>query len=201
MTKHRMGTLRFLLFHICARVIAAPSLNLRAPSSAASSHGDSNLSLNLTQKTANDTILNLLPSSPLTEFSLSSIANSSVEAGLPPDHYTVPTLAGDLVIFGAYTPSPRLSDLTRVVMLATEDAIRHLLQALPPPIPRVLNYQEGFAIMTLRVGPQLSWIRWAWALKVIASFQASVGALSFDFEVSLADFSGWVGIGRVRTYA
>ena len=201
MTKHRMGTLRFLLFHICATAIAAPSLNLRAPPSEASSHGDSNLSLNLTQTTANDTMLNLFPSSPPTEFSLSSIANSSVEAGLPPDHYTVPTIAGDLVIFGAYTPSPRLSDLTRVVMLATEDAIWHLLQASPPPMPRALNYQEHFAIMTLRVGPHLTWIRWAWALKVIGNFQASVGGLSFDFDISLADFSGSIGIGRVRTYA
>lgn len=200
MTKHRMGTLRFLLFYVCAIVIAVPPLNLRAPLSESSSHTDSNLDLNLTQTAANDTLLNLFPSSPPTNISLSSITNFSANAGYPPDPFIVPTLVGDVVIFGYYNPSPSLHDLNAVVLLACEDAIQHLRQAFYTPMPPFISYRYRHAYLTMRPGPHMTWTRWAWALKVIGHFQANAGALSFEFEIAIAGLSGSLGTGQVRMW-
>ena len=200
MPKHRMGTLHFLLFYICAIVIVAPPLNLRAVLPESSSYSDSNLKLNLTQPAASDTLPNLFPSSPPTNFSISSITNSSASAGYPPDPAVLPTPGGDIVIFGDYNPSLSSIALARVIVLATLDAIHHLQQEFAPPMPPLLYYREHNAFLSLHVGPHLGWTRWAWALTPIGSFQKFVGAVSFDFEIALADLSGSLGTGRVRTF-
>ena len=199
MPKHRMGTLQFLLFYICAIVIAAPPLKLKAPLPKSSSYSDSNLKLNFTQTAASDTLLNLFPSSPPTNFSILSITNSSANAGYPPDPAVLPTLGGDIVIFGDYNPSPSSIALARVIILATLDAIHHLRQEFTPPMPPLLYYREHNAFLSLQVGPHLTWTRWAWALTPIGNFQKFVGAVSFDFEIALADLSGSLGTGQVRT--
>ena len=66
-------------------------------------------------------------------------------------------------------------------------------------MPPLLYYSENDAFLTLQVGRQLTWTRWAWALTPIGDFQKFVGAISFNFEVALADLSGSLGTGRVRT--
>ena len=200
MTKHKMETLRFLLFYICSIVIAAPPLNPRAPPSESSSYSDSNLAPNLTQTAANDPLLNLFPSSPSTKLSLSSITKSSVGAEVPPNPFVLPTTAGDVVIFGVYSPSPWASDLLRVVTQAADDAILHLVEAFAERMPPSLTYSDGYALLTLQVGPHLNWTRWACALKVIGIFQAGEGGVSFDFEIALDDLSESLGTGQLRTY-
>ena len=199
MPKHRMGTLPFLLFYICAIVTAAPPQNLRAPPSESSSYSDSKPRLNLTQTAANDTLLNLLPSSPPTNYSLSSITNSSANGIFPPDPAVLPTFDGDIVIFGEYNFSLSSIDLARVIEIASIDAIHHLQQEFTPPMPPLLYYREHYTFLALEVAPHLTWTRWAWALMPIGDFQKLVGAVSFDFEVALADLSSSLGTGRVRT--
>ena len=202
MTKHRMGTLRFLLFYTCAIVIAAPPLNLKAPLSGSASYSDSVLGLNLTQTADNDTLLNLFPSPPPTNLSLSSIANSSAEVDFPPDPFDARTLAGDIIIFGVYRHSQWKSDLQGVILQAALDAGQHLFHARHEPMPPGLIYRRGYASLTLQVGPQLTWTRWAYALVNIGNFHTQVAPnLSFNFELALEDLSQSLGTGQVRTYS
>ena len=199
MTKHRMGTLHFLLFYICAIVIAAPPLNLKAPPSGSSSYSENNLGLSLTQTAAYDTLLDLFPSSTPAKLPLSSITNSSVKVDLPPDPYILPTQAGDHVTFGRYSDSPYLSDLLKVVEIANEDAIQHSRSDEQEPMPEELNYRYGHASMHLLVRPRLTWTRWASALRQIVEFQRRAGSISFIFDISVLDLFQSLGFGQVRT--
>ena len=195
-----MGTLRFILFYICALVIAAPPLNIKAPPPELASYSDSDLGLNLTQTAANDTLLNLFPSPPPTNISLNSIANPSAEADLPPDPFIVPTVDGCVIIFGTYRVSPWLSDLEGVILLAREDAIKHLIQTSREPMPPGLIYQHGHASLTLQVGPHLDWAMWLFALRQIHNFHTAEGGVSFNFAIDHEDELPPRGIGQVRTY-
>ena len=202
MTKHRMGTLHFLLFYICAIVIAAPPLNLEAPPSKFASYSDSVLGRNLTQTADNETLLNTFPSPPPTNLSLSSVANSSVESEFPPDPFDARTLAGDIIIFGVYRHSQWTSDLQGVILQASLDAAQHLFHARHEPMPPGLIYRRGYASLTLQVGLQLTWTRWAYALVNIGNFHTQVAEnVSFNFELALEDLSQSLGTGQVRTYS
>ena len=200
MLNHLMGRLSLLLFSIFTIAIAAPPLTLEAPPPGSSSSSDKNTGLNLSHTAAYDALLNFSPSSSPTKLPLSSVTNSSAKLYVPPDPFILPTGAGDFVQFGVYDFTRRLIDLGIVVTQARDDAIQHLQKTIPGPMPTELKYRHGPAFFDLEVGPNLTWLRWGWALRQIGIFQGRTQNISFNFAVVTAEFGERLGRGQVRVY-
>ena len=200
MLNHLRGRLGFLLFCIFTIVIAAPPLNLEAPTPGSSSPSDKKTGLNLSHTGAYDALLNFFPSSSPIKLPLSSVTNSSAKLYFPPDPFTLRTEGGDYVQFGFYDSSRWLLDLGIVVTQARDDAIQHLQKPFPGPMPTELKYRHGPAFFDLEVGPILVWLRWGWALHQIGIFQGQTQNISFNFTVVAAEFGEQLGRGQVRAY-
>ena len=195
---HLRGRLTFLLLLPFTIVIAATPLTLETlpPGSSLSSVKDTGL--NLSHTAAYDALLNFFPPAPPTNLPHSSVTNSPTNLNLPPDPYLVPTEVGDYVEFGHYNSSSHGLDLSMILILARNDAIEHLSKDPLDSIPRQLTYRNGFGIFDMEVGPNVNWVRWAWALRQIGIFQFREEFISFNFRLLTARAGEQLAIGKVR---
>ena len=196
---HLTGRPSFLFFYIFTIVIVGPPTTLEARP-VSTSYSDKNTGLNLTQSAAFDALLNFFPSSSPTKLPLSSVTNSSAKLHFPPDPCILPTEAGDIIQFGVYDFSLWRSDLDIVCVRARDDLIQHIQKPIPGPMPTVLKYRHGPASFDLEVRPDLTWVRWGWALHQIGNFREQAQDISFNFGVFTKDFGEELGRGQVRAY-
>ena len=200
MKKQRMGTLSILFFYICALVIAAPPLTLKAPPSKSSLYSESNLGLNLTQSAAHDALLYHNPSPPSTKLPLSSITNASVSVDPIPDPWVLRTMNDDYVILGSFVERFlwEQADLTAVFVLAEQKATRRLSAESTHPIPGSLDYRCGAAQFFLEATQLLTWRRWAEVLVEFARFMPFfLHGKSFNFVITAPDGRTLVGNGYI----
>ena len=195
---HLRGRLTFLLFCTFTIVIAAPPHTLETLPPASFLSSDKNTGLNRSHTAAYDALLNFFPPAPPTNLPHSTATNTLTNPDFPPDPYLVPTEVGDYVAFSDYNHSPHELDLHIILVLARDDAIQHLKEETPDPMPEQLTYRNGFGIFDMEVGPEMNWVRWGWALRQIGIFQFREGSISFNFRLITKGAGEQLAIGKVR---